>query len=221
MADYATVSDARAYGYQSLTSDEGLFASLITRASRLFDGACALPDNYFAKGETSQDATARKFWGKGTDYLSLDPYLANSITEVTMPDAFTVPAYVEARPDSRPELALVGEFKLIRLYGENESRLEALGAEIDNYDVEFPREFDYLGWPSGICVTVTAKWGWDAVPSDVIEAVLEIVTAIWRGKDQAFARVVNLENSTVINDPIPARARLVAERYRRARAMFA
>lgn len=226
MADYATTAEVRLYGYQSLSTDEPLLNALITRASRLFDNAAGKPKDYFGAAAASPSATARKFWGNGTDYLRLDPYLipagVTSITTVAMPTGFTVPGYLEANHHSRAELNMPGEFCLVRTYGDNESRFSALSERGDLFPAEFSGELDYVGWPDGIKVTVTAKWGWDAVPEDVKEATIETVIAIWRGRDAGFARAVGVEGAgVVIGEALPQRAREVAERYRAGRFAFA
>jgi len=202
MADYVTTAEVRAYGYQSLASDDAILAPIITRASRLFDTETRRAVNYFAKGDAGQVASARKFWGRGTDYLKLDPYLTGTITTVTMPAGYTVPTYLEANHNARPELNMPGEFYLIRTYGDNEERSFS---HINRYSG---------GWPESVRVTITAKWGWDAVPDDVKEAVAETVINIWRTRDMAFARAVGVEGVAVINDPLPPRARMIADQYK-------
>ena len=72
---YVTLEQARAYVYQSQTTDESMIRQLIERASRIFDAACSLPDNYFLEGNAAQTTSTRYFWGNGTDFLSIDPHL--------------------------------------------------------------------------------------------------------------------------------------------------
>jgi hypothetical protein len=77
MADnYCTIQQARDYLYQSQETDEDLISVIIRRASRIIDAYIGVADGYFSKGSPSQTASARTFWGDGTDYLSVDPYLS-------------------------------------------------------------------------------------------------------------------------------------------------
>jgi hypothetical protein len=178
----------------------------------MFDRAARRPDNYFAEAATA--VSARKFWGDGTNHLRTDPYVAGSITTVAMPTGYTVPGYVqETTPD--------GQAYLVAVYGDDEARFSGVEAEsIDLYNVVFWNATD-IGWPDGVKVTITARWGWAAVPADVTQAVTEFVIATLRGKDQAFAKVVNLENNQVITSAMPERTKMVADAYRNNKMVFA
>lgn len=219
--DYATIEDARLYGYQSTDDDDEILEAAITRASRLFDRYCGFKAGYFAKGSASQVASARKFWGDGTDYLEIDPYLSSPAIAVAMPTSYTVPPYLETR--NLPRTDDGQGFFLRRTYSDNESSFQFIkdAAWDENAGALFAANINTVGWPEGVKVTVTAKWGFDAVLEDVKEAVLETAIAIWRGRDQAFSRVVNLESNLQVVDAMPARAKLIADRYRMARGMFA
>jgi hypothetical protein len=225
--DYATLDEARAYGYQSSEDDDPVLTAIITRASRIFDGYVGVADGYFAKGLATQTASARKFWGDGTNYLKVDPYLSSPTPTIAMPTGFDAPTFLESNPYQSNRMAqAAGEFFLVKTYGDSESRFEGLNTLGSDAGIFFPLDVLntgalYVGWPDGIKVTVTAKWGFDQTPDDVKEAVLETTIAIWRGKDQAFARAVALETNVQINDALPPRAKLIADGYRVGRAVFA
>jgi hypothetical protein len=213
MADYCTIENVLLAGHQLSTDDHLVIPDLVSRCSRLFDRACRLPDNHFAEAATA--ASARKFWGDGTNNLRIDPYVAGSITTVTMPTGYTVPDYVEeVRPDN------TGSY-LICVYGDDESKFSGVEAEaIDLFSVAFWNA-SYIGWPEGIKVTVTARWGFSAVPVEVVEAVTEWVIATLRGKDQAYAKVVNLENGQIVTAAMPERTKMLADSFRNNRLVFA
>lgn len=219
--DYATIGDLMDYGYQVTDDDEPVLASILTRASRLFDRYCGVKAGYFGKGDLGQTASARKFWGDGTDYLQIDPYLSSPAITVAMPAGYTVPPYIESRSEGYQSDDGQGFF-LIRTYSNNESRYGFVkdGSADENAGALFAANVNYVGWPIGVKVTVTAKWGFDALLEDVKEAVLETAIAIFRNKDQAFARVVNLESNQLVTDVMPMRAKLIADRYRQSRGMF-
>jgi hypothetical protein len=220
-SDYVTLDQVRAYVYQSQDADEDLLIRIVTRAARIFDAACSLPDGYFAQGSSGQTASIRYYWGNGTDYLKIDPYLPSPAPIVTMPTGFAVLNWIEVNPYKPSQQNTPGEFFLSRRYGDDYSSFAALNERRDYFFAEFSNQVDYVGWPAGIRVGVTAKWGWDKTPEEVQEAVLETVANIWRSKDQGFARAVAIDGIAVINQPLPPRAQMIADGYKAGRAMFA
>ena len=220
-SDYVTLDQVRAYVYQSQDADEDLLLKIIPRAARIFDAACSLPDGYFAAGLTAQTASIRYCWGDGTDYLKVDPYLSSTVPVVTMPSGFAELNWIEVNANKNARQNTPGEFYLVRRYGDNYSNFQALNERRDFFFAEFSNQVDYVGWPAGIRVGVTAKWGWDSTPQEVQEAVLEMVANIWRSKDQGFARAVAVDGIAVINQPLPPRAQMIADGFKAGRAMFA
>lgn len=223
--DYATIEQVRAYGYQSTERDDPILTDILPRASRLFDQYCGLPPGYFDAYDGTAAASARKFWGNGTNFLKVDPYLSTHTPTVAMPTGWATPTFIESNPFAHPQQATAnGEFYLLRTYGDSESLFDGLHAMQSDlgasFNLDLSSDTEY-GWPQGVRATVTAKWGWDAIPADVTEAVAELAIAIWRGRDQAFARVVNLETSQQIFGALPERAKLIGDKYRIGKAMFA
>jgi len=219
--EYATLAELKAYAYQSVAADDALLTVILTRASRMFDRYCGVKPGYFVAYDGSAAASARKFWGDGTDYLRTDAYSSAQAITVAMPTGYTVPPYIESRTEAHQSDDGQGFF-LIRTYSNNESRYGFVkDSNIDEFaGALFASNINYVGWPIGVKVTVTAKWGFDALLEDVKEAVLETAVAIWRGRDQAFSRVVNLETNIQVVDAMPQRAKLIADRYRAANGVF-
>lgn len=190
--------------------------------SALFDSAVGCSPNYFNAYTQGASATARIYYGDGTDTLKLWPYKTGSITTVTMPTGWTVPSYIElnAQPDRNNGF----DFGLIRTYGDDGARLTHLTSALDDaraFALDLSGDMA-IGWPDGLKVTVTAVWGFDAVPNDVKLAVIESAIAGMRGMDQAYARVTNLETNTVTNaTALTPRAQMVADRYRALRFSYA
>jgi hypothetical protein len=217
VADYAKIEEVQAYGFQLKDEDLGTLQPIISRASRIFDRACELPDDHFAA--TTANAAARTFYGDGTNYLRLDPYHSTPAPAVTAPTGFTVPTFIEKRePGSN-------FFALIRTYGDDGFLFDGI---INQSIWEGPLFASDLllgrgavGWIQGLPFSVTAKWGWASVPDDVIEATIEITLAIFRGKDTAFQRVISLDTNAVVNAALPDRAKMIAEKYMRRRFVFA
>ena len=223
MSNYATEEDILTHGFQLAERDRSRASSLCEFMSRLFDRAAAVPPSYFGAVAADATAAARIFWGDGTDFLKLFPYKTSSITTVSMPSGWTVPTYLEM--SSQADRYNGYDFGLIRTYGDNDARLGLLdtggGAEGWAFAIDLSQEFR-VGWPPGVKVTVTAKWGYDAVPADVKLAVVESVIAGMRGMDQAYQRTLNLETNVVTNaSALTPRATMIAEQYRMLRASFA
>lgn len=218
---YVTLADARAYTYQSQNTDDTILQQMIVRASRIFDLACSVPDEWFAQGNHAQTESTRTFWGDGTDHLQIDPHLSSYDPVATMPTGFQVLPYTYANPYRNPRQYAGQDFFLVRTYGESRSRVSALQERRDFFFAEFSNRIDYIGWPAGIAVTVEAKWGWDSTPQDVQEAVLEMVALMFRSRDQAFARAVAIDGNVIVNSAMTPRAQMIADSYARGRAMFA
>lgn len=213
MANYAKLAEVKAYAYQGITADESVLTAIIARASRLFDTAANKASDYFAAGDAGQIASARSYWGDGYDYLQVDPYLVATAPIVTMSSDWTVPNYIEVNDGSQSTLNTPGEFFLVRTYGDNGDRFGSRSRRLTTWPYVLTNTTGFTGWPNGIKVTVTAKWGWTAIPEDVVEAVCEMVINIWRTKDQAFARAVGLDGQIIISDPLTPRAKMIAQSY--------
>lgn len=196
---YPTASEARLYAYQynaegsqGRAADDELFPLLATRASRLFDTLCNRPAGYFAVANMEGSAPAtedRIFYGDGTNYLLVDPHPGTiDSDDVEMPDTYTVPSFIDKDgylviTDSRGRLAS-----------------------------HFCSSYWWTGWPDGCPVTVTSIWGFAEIQEDVKEAVLELIIAMWRSKDSAFLKAIDLENQQVINEAIPKRTKEVIQK---------
>lgn len=222
MANYATTEEIILHGFQiDAVRDTPKLESLCEKISRIFDQMCGVPNNYFAAAEEAAAASNRIFSGDGTDTLRLDPYI--SIDDVTMPTGWTVPTYIELSGQSLRSNGF--DFGLIRTYGDDGARLGLLenGGGADGWAFALDLSSGLaVGWPKGVKVTVSAVWGYDAVPADVNLAVIETVIAKMRGTDKAYARAAGLDTSDA---PRPSMltpdAQDLADHYRNMRAMFA
>jgi len=184
---YVTIAEVRAVAQGMTTSGvpaapDSFVTDLIDRASRMFDHYCGVTEGYFeANGGSS---SARVFYGDGTNYLRLDAYVAGSLNPtITMPTGYTVPEFSE------------GNGYLIRA----------------SNGVRPPGFLCTLGWPwpAGVPVTVTAKWGFSATPSDVKQAIVEWVINLWRETDPATTKLVGLDGAT-LRESIPPRVEEIA-----------
>lgn len=142
-------------------------------------------------------ATARTFYGDGTNRLRLDPYVPGTLNSTLgMLEGYTAPEFVE----SGGYLVLKGS---------------------DSVLTPFPIRPFGTGWWTGVPITVTAKWGYSETPGDVKLAIIEWVINIWRETDPAGLKLVNLEGA-VLRETMPPRVREVVKLYRMktAKVMF-
>ena len=202
MASYATPAEFRQFAHEPDEGAEGtdLYTPLLERASRAFDRMCEVADDHFAAAGAA--ASARTFYGDGTDYLPVDAY-TGSLT-VAMPSGYVVPGYV------------VKNGSLVRTYGDNAIRSSAYtGSYYGSFGDEF---WDSVGWPAGIPVTVTAVWGESGVPPEVTQAVIALAIQWWRTTDPAAAKTFDIETT---REDAPAYTKMIAERFKRVEVAFA
>lgn len=186
---YAAVDEIRPYVWQYDDKDLALFDKLGKRASRLFEIMCYVPVGYFHPG--TGEPEARVFYGTGSVYLFLPPHYGT--LTLSMPTAYTAPEWVDVEG--------------------------ALRTKSSDGVIFEPLASNRTFWPSGVAVTVTAKWGFEAIPEDVKEAVIELAVAMFRSKDQAFMKAVDLQNNVLITKVVPERTKLVADFYHSRKAI--
>lgn len=160
---------------------------LIERASRIFDQLCGVESGHFEP--TSGTASARTFYGDGTYFLKLDPYVAGSLNAtITVPSQYTAPDFIER--DGYLQITSSDGIPLSRsYYGSVE------------------------GWWMNVPITVSAKWGFSATPQDVKYAVIELSVNLWRETDPANIKLINLEGQP-LREKYPPRVKMIADKYR-------
>lgn len=159
---------------------------LIEMASRYFDLVCGVQPEYFEAAGAA--ATARTFYGDGTSFLRLDRYVPGSLnTTLTYPTGYTALDYVERD----------GYLVITDSTGVLSSR-----------SLTF-----YNGWYSGVPITVTAKWGFEATPADVKLAVIELAANLWSEVDPKHLKLVAPEHLP-LREKLPPRVAEIARRYR-------
>jgi hypothetical protein len=97
----------------------------------------------------------------------------------------------------------------------------------DDYAPEFDEHVDRAGTPwliarDGQCwrnqavIEVEARWGWEQVPEEIVQATCELVISIWRGRDSAYARVVaDVNGGNTIQGALPDRVKLTCDQWKR------
>jgi len=177
--DYITLADVQGYLYQAKQSDKDFIEStLIPAACSFFDRLCNVEAGYFKKVDAT--ATAQIFYGNGMTFMVLPPFTGN-IEEIVMPAPYILPRYT-----------VLGQ------------RLQALTSE---GNIPIGTMIGTSFWPLGLAITIKAKWGSaDKLPA-VKQACAELVVAMWRSKDQAFLKAVQMETGQVLTDAIPVRVK--------------
>lgn len=192
MADYVSEEDISAFGHEfdSLVGTSAI-SLLITAASRLFDNLCEVKEDYFAiAGDT---ATARTFYGDGTAYLKVDPFVPTPTPVITIPgDEYEIATTDWAIKDDQI-------LWLDRLAGNRYWPYDGVNR--------------YTGWHESVPVSVTAKWGFTAVPADVQMAVIHLAWHLRRTADPAFAQISGVEGKAATLE-LPTIAQNVIDKYR-------
>lgn len=162
--------------------------ALIEQVSRVFDLECGVEPEHFEAA--TGPSTARTFYGDGTNYLRLDPYVADSLTGISLPAGYAAPDYVER--DGYLIITAPDGSLLTR------------------------RGFSNLwcgGWREGVPVSVTAQWGYSATPADVKLAIIEWVINLRWETDPQSIKLTNLEGQP-LREKIPPRVAEIARFYR-------
>ena len=207
---YITEDDMRRYSFQPALNELDFVNDAIPKICELIDLYVGVPTNFFAKVESSVPASGRIFYGDGSARLRVEPYIAGTLSgTITVPSGITAPSFVEIRPDT-------GRFQ------QSGNRLDYLLEIVDSRGFlqsgyQFGNRAPLGGsvWIAGCPYTLTARWGFAAVPETIKQAVIETMIAMNRDKDQAFARAVNLDTNIANNvDAIPKRAKMILDGWR-------
>jgi len=198
MSSYCTARDLQEYGFEITEADLYVLTRIRERASRIIDQLCNVTDDYFAAADDA--ATERIFYGEGLEYLLLDSFVEGSITDVSLPTGYTVPTY-----------RVIGD-AIVKTHIDS----DASGTD---YKLNTTL-FTAIGWPKGVQVTVTARWGTNTVPLWVVEATIETALAMWRDRDKANIRVTGLDGQVTSFDPLPPRAKLLVKNYLQQSSQF-
>ncbi len=99
------------------------------------------------------------------------------------------------------------------------------GGSITDYDYDPTNGYLIRRWPSRWPymseITITARFGFAAVPADITEACLQIAVRWWRGRDEAFSGVIGGINrdGQIIERGLPASARTILDAWTQRRSV--
>lgn len=203
MADYASGSDL-----QSFAEEPGALGSsaswdlLASAASRIFDRLTEVSDDFY-QAATGTPA-ARTFYGDGTAYLRLDPFVGTPTPVVAIPGGEYSVAATDFVVQGQSLVFLSKTRGVMQVYG------------------EFPNYNRFTGWYDAVAVQVTADWGFAEVPDEVKYAVIQIGLMLWRQREPA-AQVTSTIDGIMAME-LPPMTRGVVDKYRETyskRALFA
>lgn len=202
MADYVTSDLVASFGHESgaLASPDA-FDTLVTGASRLFDRLCEVEDDFFAPaGDEESD---KDFIGDGTAYLKLLPYTTLNAVDPVLINEGTI---------DDPDFVATN----IPLYVARNGLLVVLDRTQRMSDGTYFNGVNrFTGWPDGVEIRVSAKWGFAAVPSDVQLACIHLCYQLWRRADPTFSAISGVEgNQASITFQVPPVAQAIIDKYR-------
>jgi hypothetical protein len=194
MSDYATLDQitARLLPNSKIAADDPMLAILITSASRAVDSYLTVEDDFFA--EAGPDATPRDVYGNGGLQIKLPPYVG----DVTEADVVAPPGY------TTPTFDQVSGWLCIT----NRALAGMPGGQLCNCP-----DSPFL-WRANVPYTVSARWGWPAIPADINEAVIETVVRWYRGRDDAYVGVIAMESVVAFERALPVGAKTILDIWR-------
>jgi hypothetical protein len=177
VADYVTPQQIADFAQEFDQLEPDAQDRLATAASRLFDKLCGVSDDFFNVAGVGY--TDRVYIGDGTAYLKVDPYVALNPTDpVAIEDGFEVPEYREQNG-----------YLIVKT---------SRGFGVDSFGHPYYRTWRFDGlveWPRDKEITVSARWGFAAIPADVQMAVMQIAIHLWRTADPAFQQISESGNA--------------------------
>lgn len=149
------------------------------------------------RGTDAIAATEKVVYGTGGPMLALPPHVGDVVSVIP----------VAAFANYYPQLKFIEEAGYLKI-------TDSLGQP---QDVSAPNLYT-LAWQKGIPFTVTAVWGFAATPDTVKQAVTELTMCLWRSRDDAWTKAINLDsNQMTFNPAIPKRVKVIAASFRNAR----
>lgn len=152
----------------------------------------------FTENGADVTASARTFYGNGTNALRVDPYVPGTLNAViTLPNGYTSPTFLER-----------GEYLLL--------------TNTNGSVAPFASSIFSFGWWRGVPVTVTALWGYEATPADIKAATIEMTINLYRETDPAHLSLIG-RDGFILREQLPPRVLGIVKRYRYqvAEVMFA
>lgn len=162
---------------------------ILDAVSSFVDTYCRRPAGYFNPAGSESEKRVR---GEGAHYLRLPVHVFGSITSVSLNGTAIDPAtFYESEKNGW-------------LYFED----EGYGLENSFYSDETCRT-----WRDGRVYKITARWGYEATPLDLAEAVRLTVLRVWETQKGVLGQIT--PNGFVIERAMPPLAKEILDRYKR------
>jgi hypothetical protein len=163
------------------------------------------PVDYFKPA--AELAVQRTFYGSGTDFIRLPPYVAEPAPTVTLPSNYDPATDYEIR-----------DGYLVRLHLAESTTTFTL-MDVDRWNRYLNRDplYGNYGWLPGEAIKVTARWGYAEVPPDIELACRRLVERLWRTKDgQVQGPITDIvrPDGTAIQMAMPPFVKLVLDRWK-------
>lgn len=211
---YVETSLLKSFGQTTDSHPDSMFDQLAASSSRTFDREAGVPDGFFeaaaeiAEDDEDEGRTEKVIRVYGDYSIKLPPFVVGSLTDVEAEDDFTFPDYTLVDNETGNQWLKV-PVPANGLSGLSQSDLAfATGGSLYSSGyVENFRNYPAIQWTTEpFNLTVTARWGWSTVPSDITQAVIEHALTTWRQMtDPVFARISdtgNTDKSTPLFDRV-------------------
>lgn len=198
--------EADLIGEDDLSQDVlDLIASFITPSSAFITSYLGVRSDYFKPA--AETPVQRTFYGDGTDYIKLPPYVDDGSVEITLPDG-----YLENDLEVRDNF-------LVRVYPDYGNETFDL-MDVDRWNRYYTARtplYPRTGWAVGAPVKVTARWGFVAVPDDIELACRRLVERLWRTKDGQVSGIIGdivRPDGTAIQQALPPFVKMTLENWK-------
>ena len=170
--------------------EQAAIGRILTAGSVFVDSYCRRAPGFFSPA--AAEATEKRVRGEGLNFLRLPAHVFGSVGSVTL-NGSTIEAgsYYESDKNGW-------------LYFED----SLFGLESSFYEDESCRV-----WRDGRVYKVTAKWGYQATPPDLSEAVRIAVTRVWETQKGTLGQIT--PNGFVIERALQPLAKEILDRYKR------
>lgn len=205
--DYTDIEriEADLIGEDDLSQDVlDLVESFITPASAFIDSYLGVKSGYFKPA--AETPVQKTFYGDGTDFIRLPPYVDDDNFEVTLPDGYEA-TDIEIRDNF-----------LVRVYTPDVIGTFTL-MDVDRWNRFIGRVPYYanVGWAVSTPIKVTARWGYEEVPADIELASRRLVERLWRTKDGQVSGLIGdivRPDGTAIQQALPPWVKMTLENWK-------
>jgi len=169
------------------TTELAAIGRILDNVSAFVDTYCRRTPGYF--DPAADDASERRFRGDGENFLRLPVHVTGSVEQVTIDgQVIDTSNYYESDRNGW-------------LYREDAVWLVNEGFT------------PYQLWEAGRTFKVTARWGYEATPVDLTEAVRQFVARIWETQKGVLGQIT--PDGFIVERAMPLTVREILDKYKR------